>query len=78
MDDLMFATKLTDTIQALAKVSKETADTMRTIVEKMYNLDNRQDVLWKAIQGLLGAMNKQAEKIEQLEQAIINMGKEIK
>ena len=56
--------KLTDTL-ALAK------DVMKGLQERITELENRQDTMWKALQGLMTLVNQQ-------EQAIINLGKEVR
>lgn len=63
--------KVADIVQKLTDTLAQAQDVARMLYERIVDIENRQDTLWKALQGLMGKYNEQ-------EQAIINLGKEIR
>lgn len=50
--------KATDVIEDVTKVMRQQADVMKLLSEKILALENRQDTLWAALQGVVNKMNK--------------------
>lgn len=50
--------KATDVIEDVTKVMRQQADVMKLLSDKILALENRQDTLWAALQGVVNKMNK--------------------
>ena len=58
-----FAEKVTETITNISRALGQIADVARLLRERIEAIENRQDLLWEALQGLVKVVNKQQENL---------------
>jgi uncharacterized NAD(P)/FAD-binding protein YdhS len=56
-----FATRTTDIIEKLTDTLGHVRDVLKELHERITELENRQDTLWRTLQGLLEHLNKREE-----------------